>query len=315
MQVTTALTDVLTPTAIALGNFDGLHRGHQEVLKPILEGKTSFFSEFYPSVVTFDPHPRVFFTGERRQLLTPLDEKVAILEKLGIKQLILLPFDQELAALSPKAFFEAILVQRLQAKQISIGQDFRFGYQRQGTAQTLRIFAAKFGISVNITALKTCDANIRISSSLIRQGLAKGEIQQVNQMLGRSYALVGKVSKGKQIGRTIGFPTANLAIAPDKLLPRYGVYGGWVSLEGMTPPILAAVNIGVKPTLGGLFPTVEVHLLDWQGDLYDQNLKVNLEIFIRPEQKFSGLNLLKQQIKTDCDQVRKTVQPQMSTLT
>jgi riboflavin kinase/FMN adenylyltransferase len=301
VQITQSTTNLLTPTAIALGNFDGLHLGHQQVLHPIL---TPSNPSIYPTVVTFDPHPQEFFSGESRQLLTPFREKAALLDQWGVKQWVLLPFDQELAALSPDQFVKDILVDQLQAKQVSVGQDFRFGYQRKGNAEKLKELAYLFAIKVHIIPLKLEKASIRISSSLIRQALAKGDITQANQMLGRNYCLLGKVVKGQQLGRTIGFPTANLKVAEDKLLPRYGVYGGWVNIDDQTDAKLGAVNIGQRPTVNGLFPTVEVHLLDWQGDLYDKEISVSLEVFIRPEQKFSGLEALQKQIKQDCDRIR-----------
>ncbi|MGK7945386.1 MAG: bifunctional riboflavin kinase/FAD synthetase [Microcystaceae cyanobacterium] len=303
MQITKSTTNLLTPTAIALGNFDGLHLGHQEVLRPIL---TTPNTSIDPTVVTFDPHPQEYFSGESRQLLTPFAEKADILDQLGIKQWVLLPFNQNLATLSPEQFFQAILVAQLQAKQISVGQDFCFGYQRKGDTRKLEELGQLFGVDVHITPLKLEKGSVRISSSLIRQALAKGDLTQANQMLGRNYRLLGKVVKGQQLGRKIGFPTANLDIAKDKLLPRYGVYGARVKVENDTNIMLGAVNIGQRPTVNGLFPTVEVHILDWQGDLYEQKLTVSLDRFIRPEQKFSGIEALKEQIKEDCDRIRRT---------
>ncbi|MCU0534842.1 MAG: bifunctional riboflavin kinase/FAD synthetase [Hydrococcus sp. Prado102] len=327
MRVITSLTDlVLTPNAIALGNFDGIHLGHQKVLQPILQasaivGCTTSSSlqepiknrEFpYSTVVTFNPHPQEFFTGQSKQLITPLPEKVKLLESLGVEQLILLPFDRELAALSPQQFVEEILVRRLQATRISVGKDFRFGNKRAGTAEDLREIAANFGVEVAIASLYTCqgsDSEPRISSSLIRQALAEGDIPQANQMLGRAYTLIGEVVTGQQLGRTIGFPTANLKLPPIKLLPRYGVYCVRVILGENTETIVKGVmNIGCRPTVEGNAPTVEVHLLDWSGDLYGQTITVSLEKFLRPEQKFSSLDALKEQITIDCDRARKILE-------
>jgi riboflavin kinase / FMN adenylyltransferase len=311
--VTTSIEQALKPNAIALGNFDGIHRGHQKVLQPILPtspkeaAKDSSYS--YATVVTFNPHPQEFFSGESKKLLTPLDEKVQQLEKLGVEQLVLLPFDRELAALSPQQFVEEILVKHLQATQIAVGQDFRFGHRRMGTAQELKAIAAKFGIEVEIASLYRGQnpenhQSPRISSSLIRQALAQGDILQANQMLGRAYTLTGKVVKGQQLGRTIGFPTANLELPPAKLLPRYGVYSVRVFIEASYTPIKGVMNIGCRPTVEGDRPTIEVHLLDWTGDLYGQTVTVSLEKFLRPEQKFASLEALKTQIVADCDLAR-----------
>jgi riboflavin kinase / FMN adenylyltransferase len=289
-------TRILAPCAIALGNFDGLHLGHQTVLQPILQDCSA-----YPTVVSFTPHPREFFTGEKRQLLTPLAEKVQVLEDLGFKQLVLLPFSAELASLGPLAFVEQILVKQLQAKYISVGQDFHFGYRRQGTAQDLFQIASQFNIKVEIVGLKNCAAG-RISSSLIRQALGEGNVQQAEQMLGRPYSLTGRVIVGQQVGRKLGFHTANLQVPPDKLLPRLGVYCGWVHLDGSSLP--AVMNIGYRPTIAGKSLSVEIHLLDWSGDLYDRILTMDLVQFLRPEQKFNSLEELKNQIATDCDRSR-----------
>ncbi|MEM8778334.1 MAG: bifunctional riboflavin kinase/FAD synthetase [Cyanobacteria bacterium P01_G01_bin.49] len=299
MWVTSSANNILTPTAIALGNFDGVHLGHRQVLQPILP----FTEETIPTVVTFTPHPQEFFTGKTRQLLTPLTEKVQLLESLHIKQLVRLPFDRGLASLSPQAFVAEILVKQLKAKYISVGQDFRFGQGRQGTAQDLQELAATFGISVHITGLQTClsptDEALRISSSRIRQCLASGDMAQAQKMLGYPYALQGMVVKGQQVGRTIGFPTANLQLPSDKLLPRRGVYRVHVQL---TPQefVRGVMNIGSRPTVNGQVPTAEVHLLDWSGNLYGQTLTVQLEKFLRPEQKFPSLDALKSQIRRDC---------------
>lgn len=318
MWVTTSIEQVLKPNAIALGNFDGIHRGHQKVLQPILQVLSKETSEkgnsSHATVVTFDPHPQEFFSGQSKQLLTPLVEKVKLLEKLGIEQLVLLPFDRELAALSPQQFVEEILVKHLQATCISVGQDFRFGHKRAGTAQDLKAIAANYGVEVVITSLYTgqdlSETQIapRISSSLIRQALAEGDILKANQMLGRAYTLTGTVVKGQQLGRTIGFPTANLELPPSKLLPRYGVYCVRIFIEESCIPIAGVMNIGCRPTVEGDRPTVEVHLLDWTGDLYERTVTVSLEKFLRPEQKFASLDALKAQITADCDLARQILQ-------
>jgi riboflavin kinase / FMN adenylyltransferase len=300
----TATTTLKTPTAIALGNFDGIHQGHQVVLQPILEQQAP---NVYASVVSFAPHPREFFTGQKLSLLTPKQEKADYLAKLGFQQLILIPFDRFLADLSPQDFVRQILVRQLDTKIISIGEDFRFGYQRKGTARDLKEIAEQLGIQVYINSLHKCQndrqQDVRVSSSLIRQALLTGDVKQANLMLGRSYTLVGQVVTGKQIGRTIGFPTANLQLPPDKFLPRYGVYA--VKVNYNDSDFLGVMNIGCRPTVAGELPTVEVHLLDWSGDLYHQTITVNVEAFLRPEQKFASLEDLKQQIDRDCQTAKK----------
>ncbi len=306
MLVTSSIEQIKTPTAIALGNFDGIHRGHQSVLQPIIDSLQSLKQpHVYSSVVSFTPHPREFFTGGKLQLLTPVAEKVEQLSSLGIEQLILLQFNRDLASLSPQQFVEQILVRQLQASQITVGSDFRFGYQRKGTGKDLKNIASGFGITVHLNSLHKCqDRNnqaVRVSSSLIRQALLDGEITAANTMLGRPYSLTGKVVTGQQLGRTIGFPTANLELPPDKFLPRYGVYS--VDVLVSQTVVKGVMNIGCRPTVAGEAPTIEVHLLNWSGDLYGQTIKVNLLKFLRPEQKFSSIEALKQQIAKDCQAV------------
>ena len=306
MLIAASLNQIQTPTAIALGNFDGIHQGHQVVLRPIIESQKTFLqTHLYPSVVSFTPHPREFFSGGKLQLLTPIPEKAEQLSYLGIEQLILLSFDRKMASLTPQQFVEQVVVKQLQAKVVSVGSDFRFGYQRQGTAEQLKKIAGKFGVKVYLNSLhKYQDSNartVRVSSSLIRQALSEGEMALANAMLGRPYSLMGKVVTGQQLGRTIGFPTANLDIASEKFLPRYGVYGVNVFLERTTAK--GVMNIGCRPTVEGQSPTIEVHLLNWSGDLYGRVLKVDLIEFLRPEQKFDSVEALKQQITQDCQAV------------
>ncbi|BAU08768.1 riboflavin biosynthesis protein RibF [Fischerella major NIES-592] len=342
--VTSSPELALTPTAVALGKFDGVHRGHQRVIQPILppfrkDGEIERWKEpemgrtgdgekvtppphngsIYSTVVTFNPHPQEFFTGKPRSLLTPLDEKVHQLRSLGVQQLVLLPFDKELCALTPEEFVEKILVQQLQAVKISVGQDFRFGSKRSGTADDLQIIAAKYNIPVTITSLETCAESqenktqvyqqTRISSSLIREILASGNIERANQLLGRPYTLIGTVIQGQQVGRTIGFPTANLELPKDKFLPHHGVYAVRVFtvneiLDVTGNGYFGVMNIGNRPTVNGIHLSVEVHLFDWSGDLYGKKLAVHLEKFLRPEQKFPHLEALKTQIQLDCSAAR-----------
>lgn len=315
MWVTSSTELIQTPTAVALGKFDGVHCGHQKVIQPILH-KSADAERSYSTVITFLPHPQEFFTGKPRRLLTPLDEKVQQLELLGVEQLVLIPFNKQLSALTPEEFVEQIIVEKLQASKISVGQDFCFGAKRSGTAFDLQMLAAKYGIPVTIVSLETHQEDVplveeenRISTSLIRKILETGEIEKANRLLGRAYTLIGNVVKGQQLGRTIGFPTANLQLPQDKFLPRQGVYAVRVSAIATSDTILhnhwGVMNIGNRPTVNGTHPTVEVHLLDFTGDLYGQKLEIQLEKFLRSEQKFASLEALKAQIKLDCTAARK----------
>jgi riboflavin kinase / FMN adenylyltransferase len=298
--ITSELSTLLTPTRVALGNFDGLHLGHRSVIGKVCKPSETADSDSYATVVSFNPHPQTFFSGEAKTLLTPFEEKVSLLEAQGVEQFVLLPFDQALAALTPEAFVEKILVTHLQAQQISVGFNFRFGCQRAGDTTQLEAIAANYGIEVSIVEPETLNGD-RISSSAIRQALQDGEVQRAKDLLGRPYALTGTVIQGQQLGRQIGFPTANLTITPDKFLPRRGVYRVQVGGEGFSTLHRGVMNVGCRPTVAGLKETLEVHLLDWVGNLYGSTITVYLEQFLRPEQKFESLQALSAQIQRDCE--------------
>ena len=289
-----SLADLKVPTAIALGNFDGLHLGHQAVIRPVLPGNIA--PELTSTLVSFSPHPREFFGQNQRSLLTTLTEKIKILGKMGIEQLVLLDFNQGLANLSATEFMHQVLQEKLQAEYISVGFNFHFGAKRLGTVPDLK---AKWGDRLHITS-EQLDQNQRISSSSIRTALAEGNVIFANNFLGRAYSLTGKVVIGDRLGRQLGFPTANLELDPRKFLPKFGVYVVRVELEQQK--ILGVMNVGVRPTVTGeAKQRIEVHLLNWQGDLYGKELTAELIEFLRPEVKFASLNVLKAQIQQDCE--------------
>jgi riboflavin kinase / FMN adenylyltransferase len=319
VQIADTFDRILTPTVVALGNFDGVHRGHQQVIRA-LETKVS--GAEYLSVVSFNPHPQAFFSKQSRTLLTPIAEKAAVLEPLGVQQFVLLPFDQALAQLSPAEFVTEILVQRLRAQAISVGFNFGFGHRRAGTVEDLRQLAGQAGIEVMVATPQLYNQQ-RISSSAIRQALQTGDVALANRLLGHSYALVGEVVLGQQLGRKLGFPTANLALPPDKFLPQTGVYAVRVTCDTLAleqarlnpeerpnSKINGVLNLGYRPTISGQEPvlTVEAHLLNWSGDLYGHTLRVELEHYLRPEQRFPNLDALKAQIQQDCYQAETLLQ-------
>lgn len=299
MWVTSSLQQALTPSAVALGNFDGVHLGHRQVISVLPDSQ----AHVHRTVVAFDPHPQAFFSGQPQPLLTPLDEKRVLLEQLGVEQLVLLPFNQALAQLSPEAFVNNILVEQLAARFISVGFNFGFGRQRSGTTADLDKIARQHNIPVHIAAPRTAEST-PISSSTIREALHSGNLEQATQMLGRPYTLQGTIVHGQHLGATLGFPTANLKLPEDKFLPRYGVYSVRVTGSHFTQPQKGVMNLGCRPTVDGGPPIPEVHLLDWSGDLYGRSITVALEQFLRPEQIFESLDALKAQIQKDCEVAR-----------
>jgi riboflavin kinase / FMN adenylyltransferase len=300
VRVISAIEDCLQPTYLALGNFDGIHLGHRAVIQTLQPPPET---SCYKTVVSFDPHPQVFFKGQPKPLLTVLLEKVQLLESLGVDQLVLLPFDENLAALSPEDFVEKILVQQLHAQKISVGFNFGFGCQRSGTVEDLKAIASQYNIPVHIVPPETLEGG-EVSSSEIRLALTTGDVLRAKRLLGRPYSLSGTVVKGQQLGRTLGFPTANLSVPNQKFIPRQGVYRVAVQGSTLKQEQLGVMNIGMRPTLDGICQTLEVHLLDWSGDLYGHTVTVDLEQFLRPEQKFESLDALKDQIQRDCVSAR-----------
>lgn len=285
-------------TIVTLGTFDGVHLGHQSILNQLIEATES---GMYESVVlTFYPHPRMVLQQEPAiQLLNSMDEKTMLLEKSGIDHLIIHPFDAAFSKLSAEAFVQKVLVEQLQIHKIIIGYDHRFGENRTANITDLIQFGKKYNFEVAQINAKEIN-EIAVSSTNIRTALGNGSIQLANRYLGYTYFFSGKVMKGKQLGRTIGFPTANLELLePFKLLPKKGAYVVYSMLKGAR--IFGMMNIGHNPTLGENERTIEVHFFDLKEDLYDSVLCISLLAFIRPEEKFSSVEALKTQLHKDRD--------------
>ncbi len=287
--------DIQTPCAVALGNFDGVHLGHRAVLKASLEGKAR---GLVPTVITFDPHPRAYFGGQTGFLLSSLEEKKQILTDLGFSQILVLPFGPDLAQMTAESFVLDFLVRHLKTKQVSVGWNFRFGKGRTGTADFLERVLSPLGVELSICPPFLLGGE-QVSSSAIRSALAEGNLGRVKTFLGRNYTLYGKVIHGEARGRSIGFPTANIRIDPMRFIPRHGVYLTKATWEGHQQ--MGLTNIGIRPTFNGLAPSIEAHLLNWSGDLYDQELTLEFTDFIRPERHFNSADELVAQIHKDCD--------------
>ncbi|MEB3199665.1 MAG: bifunctional riboflavin kinase/FAD synthetase [Synechococcaceae cyanobacterium] len=303
--------EALRPTAIALGSFDGLHRGHRRVIAAICgeAGAAAAGGDgAVPTVVSFWPHPREVLYGEPRLRLDLPREKLELLAPLGIRQLVLVPFDLALSRLSPAAFVREVLAGQLQARRIAVGDNFRFGAGRSGSAQDLIRLAEPLGIAVTVLPMLQ-DANGRLSSSRIRAALAAADLAGAAELLQRPYRFSGQVVRGRGLGRGLGWPTANLQVDGRKFLPREGVYAAWAWREpaGLTaaPPMPAVMNLGPQPTVDPLAPSaVEVHLLDRDVELAGAVLRIEPVRWLRGQQRFADLQALTQQIARDADQAR-----------
>ncbi len=282
------------PTAIALGSFDGLHAGHRKVIKSITATNLGI-----PTVVSFWPHPREVLFGESRLRLDLPTEKTSLLEPLGIKQLVLVPFDNELAKLSAETFVKEILHKTLQAKVIGVGENFRFGHNRQGDTLILEKIAASLGIKVNVMPIIK-DSKGRMSSSRVRAALHHGDLQAAKELLNRPYNFRGIVIRGKGLGQKLGWPTANLQINGRKFLPGEGVYAAWAYENHQNTKYRAIMNLGPQPTIDPSSPSsVEVHLLNQKVELLGKELIIEPIEKIRTQIKFPNIEDLIKQIEKD----------------
>ena len=287
-------SEVKEPTSLAIGSFDGLHEGHRTLIENVVKEY-----EFTPTIASFWPHPREILYQETRLRLDLPSEKLPLLEDLGIKQLVLIPFDLKLSKLSPEEFIKNILINQLQARAISVGENFRFGYKRSGDINTIKNFIKDKNIKLNIVPLLK-DREGRISSSRVRQLLLKSNLSKAKALLQRPYTFSGRVVKGKGIGKTIGFPTANLQIDGRKFLLGEGVYAAWAREINSGKKFPSVMNLGPQPTINPLSPSaVEVHIIDKNINLYDLELLIEPIKMIRTQIKFSNIEELSNQISKD----------------
>ncbi|AEW86828.1 bifunctional riboflavin kinase/FAD synthetase [Flavobacterium columnare NBRC 100251 = ATCC 23463] len=301
MKVISDLSNVqfCKKTIVTIGTFDGVHLGHQKIIRR-LQSNANEFNETV--VITFSNHPRTFLkTDSPVQLLSTNDEKIQLLEQLQVDNLLFLEFNQALSDLSGEEFVKNILVDKLNIQKIIIGYDHKFGKNRSSDIHDLIRFGKKYNFDVEQISAEELD-EITISSTKIRQFIKEGIISLANQYLGNPYTLSGKVVKGNQIGRSIGFPTANIQIdSPLKLIPKEGVYAVDVFLKNQT--YKGMMNIGNRPTINGQYRTIEVHLFDCNFEFYGEDITVILQYYLRSEQKFDSLDSLKKQLEEDKRQV------------
>lgn len=284
------------PTIVTIGTFDGVHLGHRKILKQITKSAQSLHCESL--VLTFFPHPRMVVQEdtEMKQLNT-LDEKIKLLDNLGIDNLIIHPFDKEFSRLTAEEFVEKVLVDIFKIKKIIIGYDHRFGRNRTATIDDLIQFGEIYGFEVEQISAEEIN-EVSISSTKIRNALLEGNIELATRYLGYNYTLTGIISKGKQLGRTIGFPTANINIEEEyKLIPLKGVYIAKSVLNGKT--FFGMMNIGNRPTVDGTTQTIEINFFDFKQDLYNQKITISLLNRMREEQKFESVEALKTQLEKD----------------
>ena len=283
-----------------IGNFDGVHLGHRKVLTQV---KNKAVELGLPSVaITFEPQPREFFAGadDAPPRLTRFSEKFRLLEAEGIDRLLCLTFNERLRSMSAEAFIEALLLHGLAVRHFVVGDDFHFGCDRAGDYNMLCSAGETHGFSVvNTETLQSF--NERISSSRIRQLLQANDLSAAETLLGRPYSVTGRVVHGQKLGRQLGVPTANVRMHRFAA-PMRGVYAATATIGGRVVP--GVCNVGMRPTVGGLQPVLEVHLLDFEEEIYGQLMSVTFKKFIRPEKKFDGLDALKKQIFTDIDDAR-----------
>lgn len=289
------MTSTSRASAVVIGNFDGVHRGHQAVVQ---QARAIADAEgLVCTVLTFDPHPRdVVGTGAPPRLTT-LERRIELLRASGADDVVVQTFTREFSSWSPDRFVRELLVGRLGARAVVVGENFRFGSKRAGDFATLRDLGAELGFAA-VAAEVAGDETGPFSSTRVRDAIAKGDLDAARAVLGRPHALSGVVEHGDELGRTIGFPTANLG-GVTEMLPPHGVYAIRTAEHG------GVMNLGVRPTVGGATLRIEAHLFDFAGDLYGKPLRVDLIARLRGEQKFAGLDALKAQIAKDVELAKK----------
>jgi riboflavin kinase / FMN adenylyltransferase len=283
-------------TVLTLGTFDGVHIGHRKILERLTQNTET--NKYESLVLTFFPHPRMVLQGQSDvKLLNTISEKIELLEMMDVQNLVIHPFDESFSKLTAQEFVKTVLVDKFNIQKIIIGHDHRFGRNRTANIDDLITFGKEYGFEVEQISVQEIK-EVSISSTKIRNALTEGNMTLANEYLGYDYFLTGTILKGKQLGRTIGFPTANLQIKEDyKLIPRNGAYFVKSSINQKT--VFGMMNIGYNPTVGEGNLSVEIHYFDFEADLYDQKISVSILEYLRPEKKFDSVDLLKTQLEKD----------------
>ena len=303
------ITDITTfttqqPTVLTIGTFDGVHLGHQKIVERVIT--TARQEGLLATVFTFFPHPRMVVQHDKGlKLIHTSEEKKQLLQQLGVDLLVVQPFNEAFAQLSAEEFVSTILVQRLNVKKVIIGYDHRFGRNRTANIDDMRLFGEKYGFAVEEISVQEVD-EVSVSSTKIREALNKGDVTTAKHYLGTPYSLTGRVVHGLKLGRTLGYPTANIQVTEDyKLIPKDGVYAVYSYIDGRK--VYGMMSIGKNPTIEGKGASIEVYFFDFNGDLYDQKLTIEFVQYLREEQKFATIDLLKKQLQDDETAARKAI--------
>lgn len=292
---------LIKQSALALGFFDGVHPGHQVVIKKAIEEARRL--KVIPAVVTFTDHPRSLTTGSAPKLLTLVEQRLKLFEELGVEAALALTFREEICKMTPQEYVQKVLVEAMGAKSISVGVNHRFGRNREGNPQLLADLGSEHGFSVHTLNMIKEDS-LEVSSSEIRKAITEGKVDLADKLMKRPHAILAKVVRGDQRGRQLGFPTANLAVSSVQVIPKTGVYAGFYRNDGDRLP--AVINIGYRPTVtNDTKLTIEAHILDFNQDIYDKEVSFEFCHRLRDEMKFNGIEELKAQIQSDCNEARK----------
>ena len=285
-----------TPTVLTIGTFDGIHIGHKKILERVIN--TARIQKSESLVLTFFPHPRMVLQKDTDiKLIHTINERANILADLGLNNLIIQPFSKEFSRLSATEFVRDILVHKLNVKHIIVGYDHRFGRNRTANIDSLKEFGEIYDFTVEEISAQDIDA-VAVSSTKIRKALINGNLQTANSYLGAEFQLKGTVAKGKGIGKTINFPTANISISEDyKMVPKNGVYIAKAEIENIT--YTGMMNIGNNPTVNGKTQSIEIHLFNFNKDIYHKEITISIQKRIRDEQKFESIEALQSQLKKD----------------
>ena len=290
----------IEPTVVALGNFDGIHKGHQEIIgRTVKEAEAAGLKS---AVFTFSNHTSSILKNvpKVKNILYP-EDKLRILEEMGVDYVFNIPFTEEILRMSPEEFIEQILVNRFNIREAYCGFNYSFGYKASGTPEVLMHEGLKHGFGIHVQEPYVIDGVV-VSSTYIRQLIEEGRMEEAAKFMGRMYSVSGEIIVGNKLGRTIGFPTCNILVDDTMITPPNGVYITTCYIDGVLHP--SVTNVGVKPTIGTYEKNIETHIFDFDEDVYGKQIRVNFIHHTRGEKKFNGIDDLKKQIESDCIEAR-----------